>query len=298
MLRLAACLFTSLMVSLACGGERSSAPATSQDAAPTKEAPAGGAAQPKDTTTGLTGAVSEEAFKKLHELTGEAAPPAKGETIDLAGSKAYLSLPEGDGPFPGVIVIHEWWGLNEHMKHWSDRLAASGYAALAVDLYGGKIATTSDDAMAYMKAVDEAAATKIMAAAHAFLAEDARVKAPRRGVIGWCFGGAWSLKTAIALPDLDAAVIYYGRLETDPAKLQSIKAPLLGIFGTQDQGIPPSSVEAFKNGLDEAGKSAEIFSFDAQHAFANPSSGRYDHTHAAAAWEHTSRFLAKHLGGG
>lgn len=285
----------SLVLLVACGGAQSTAPPKPVGEAPAIEPAA--PPKPVDTTTGLTGAVSEDEFKKLHELTGEAAPPAKGETIELAGSKAYLSLPEGDGPFPGVIVIHEWWGLNDNIRHWSDRLAASGYAALAVDLYGGRVATTPDDAMAYMKSVDEAAGAKVVAAAHAFLADDPRVKAPKRGVIGWCFGGAWSLKSAIALPDLDAAVIYYGRLETDPQKLAPIRAPILGIFGTRDKGIPPSSVKAFDEALKQAGKQAKLHSFDANHAFANPSSARYDHENAAKAWAETSTFLAEHLKG-
>jgi len=134
-------------------------------------------------------------------------------------------LPEGaTAPLPAVIVIHEWWGLNDHVRHWADRLAADGYAALAVDLYGGKVATTPDEAMAAMKSVDEAKAKakSMLAAAHRFLADDPRIDAKRRGVIGWCFGGAWSLQHAIAEADLDAAVIYYGRLSTEPAQLAKI----------------------------------------------------------------------------
>ena len=95
--------------------------------------------------TGLTGSISEEQFMALHDLTTEKAPAPKGEMIDLAGGRAYLSLPEkAQAPLPGIVVIHEWWGLNDHIKHWADRLAAEGYAALAVDLYGGKVATESE----------------------------------------------------------------------------------------------------------------------------------------------------------
>lgn len=192
-------------------------------------------------------------------------------------------------------MIHEWWGLNEHIRHWADRLAADGYAALAVDLYGGQVATTPDAAMNLMKSVDEAKARAVLAAAHRFMRDDPRIAAQRRGVIGWCFGGAWSLQHAIAEADLDAAVIYYGRLVTDPAALGKIHAPMLGVFADRDKGIPPAAVEAFAAAMAAAGKPIEIHHYDAEHAFANPSGAHYDTVAAADAWEHVRGFFAKHL---
>jgi len=245
---------------------------------------------------GLTGVLDEQSFAKLHELKGEAAPEPRGEMIEIAGAKAYLSLPEGSSaPLPAVLVIHEWWGLNGHIKHWADRLAADGYAALAVDLYDGKLATTPEDAMTYMKEVDEKRAAQILDAAHAFLAEDPRVTASKRGVVGWCFGGGWSLQHAIAQPDLDAAVIYYGRLVTEPETLAKIEAPLLGVFGNEDEGIPPESVESFAAALKKVGKDLELHQYDANHAFANPSGARYDQDAAADAWKHVRAFFEEHL---
>ncbi|MEZ5964400.1 MAG: dienelactone hydrolase family protein [Planctomycetota bacterium] len=245
---------------------------------------------------GWTGVLSEDEFRKLHELKGEHAPPARGEMVEFAGQRGYLTLPDGmRAPLPALVVIHEWWGLNEHVKHWADRLAADGYAALAVDLYGGKVATTAEEASATMRAVDEAAAEKTLLAAHAFLHDDPRVQASKRGCIGWCFGGGWSLRLAMAAPDLDAAVIYYGRLETDPTKLAAIRAPLLGVFGNRDRGIPKESVDAFAAAMKTAGRTATILRYDADHAFANPSGARYDATAAAAAWQEVRRFLADHL---
>jgi carboxymethylenebutenolidase len=196
-----------------------------------------------------------------------------------------------------VIVIHEWWGLNEHIQHWTDRLAEDGYAALAVDLYGGKVARTPDEAMAAMKAVDDAAALKALRAAHRFLETDARVKAPRTASIGWCFGGAWSLQLALNEPALDAAVIYYGRLVTDPQKLKAIQGPVLGVFGNKDEGIPPKAVDEFDKALHEAGVAHTILRYDAQHAFANPSGARYDQKAADEAWRHVRAFLAGRLKG-
>ncbi|MGK4002189.1 dienelactone hydrolase family protein [Sorangium sp. So ce1036] len=291
--RLAA--LASLFLATACS-------ATSTSPAPRAEPPPGAAAPapaPSAATDSPTGLLSEQDFKALHELRPDKAPPARGQTLDLAGSRAYLSLPAGaKAPIPGVVVIHEWWGLNEHIQHWADRLAEDGYAALAVDLYGGKVATTRDDAMAAMKSVDEARGLEIVRAAHRFLSTDARVSAPRTGSIGWCFGGAWSLKLALNEPELDAAVIYYGHLVTDPAALKAIRAPVLGIFANRDEGIPPQVVDEFDKALQEAGVEHEILRYDAQHAFANPSGARYDTESAADAWEHVRKFLAARLKGG
>jgi carboxymethylenebutenolidase len=290
MKRATACVIAWLLVG--CNGPTAPAPPGAAPASSVSPADADGSATPH------TGAVSEEEFKRLHELTGEAAPAPRGETIDLAGGKAYLSLPEGetpDGGWPAVLVIHEWWGLGGHIRHFADRLAAEGYAALAVDLYGGKVATTPDEAMQLVKSVDEARAKEILAAGHRFLGEDARVSASKRGVIGWCFGGGWSLQHAIATPDLDAAVIYYGRLVDDEQQLAKIRADVLAIFGNEDESIPPEAVDRFEAAMKQAGRSITVQRYDANHAFANPSSARYDQSAAGDAWEHTRKFFAEHL---
>jgi carboxymethylenebutenolidase len=261
----------------------------------TTSPPSDGAAK-ETPPMGNTGVLDEESFKALHELRDDRSPPPRGIEIELAGSRAYLSLPENSSPpLPAVVVIHEWWGKNDHIRHWTDRLAADGYAALAVDLYGGKTADDAGKANELMKAVDPARAQEILSAAHRFLAEDPRIAAKRRGVIGWCFGGGWSLQHAIATPDLDAAVIYYGRLVTDPAELGKIHAPLLGVFGNKDKGIPPESVAEFAAALKGAGKTIELHQYDAEHGFANPSGARYDEKSAGDAWEHVRAFLRKHL---
>ncbi|WP_437777306.1 dienelactone hydrolase family protein [Sorangium sp. So ce1097] len=287
-------LAASLALAVATAACAASSPAPRAEpppAAPPAPAPSSAADSP-------TGLLSEEDFKALHQLRSDKAPPARGQSVEVAGTQAYLSLPkDAKPPIPGVVVIHEWWGLNEHIKHWTDRLAEDGYAALAVDLYGGKVATTPDDAMTAMKAVDAARGIETVRAAHRFLTTDARVSAPRTGSIGWCFGGAWSLRLAMNEPELDAAVIYYGRLVTDPAKLQAIKAPVLGVFGDRDEGIPPQVVNEFDKALHEAGVEHEVLRYDADHAFANPSGERYDTKAAADAWEKVRRFLAAKLKG-
>jgi carboxymethylenebutenolidase len=246
---------------------------------------------------GDTGVLSEEEFAKLHTLKPEEAPPAKGTMVELAeGSKAYLALPDGWKPGgPALLVIHEWWGLNSHIKHWADRFTATGRAALAVDLYGGRTATDAQQAGALMRAVDEKKAVATLLAGHAFLKDDARVKAGRRASIGWCFGGGMSLQLALHAPDLDAAVMYYGRPVTDVEALKQIKAPLLGIFGERDRAFPPQMIADFDKALTGAGVTHAIHRFDADHAFANPSGGRYDPKSAAAAWDEVRAFLDERL---
>jgi carboxymethylenebutenolidase len=238
-----------------------------------------------------TGSLTEAQFKALHQLA-EAPNPGRGQWIDLGGTRAYLSLPEGaKAPLPAIVVIHEWWGLNRNIELWTDRIAAEGWAALAVDLYGGKVAHTPDEAMAAMKTVDDAAAAKVIDAAFDFLSHDPRVSARKKAVIGWCFGGGWSLQTALAHPELDGAVIYYGMLDPDPAHLAKIHGRVLGIFGNKDEHITPDKVDAFEKGLTAAHVPAEIHRYDAPHAFANPSNPVYDEASAGDAWEHVKAFL-------
>lgn len=243
--------------------------------------------------------VDEKAFAALHSLKSEQAPKPTGTVVELAGEKHYLALPKtGAAPFPAVLVIHEWWGLNDHVKHWCDRLAGEGYAALAVDLYRGKVATTAADAQAAMKAVDAERALATLRAAFDWLGTDGRVKATKRGCVGWCFGGAWSLQLAIAEPKLDACVLYYGRLVEDPEQLAKIAAPVLGVFGTRDQSIPEARVAAFETAMQKAGKDVKVLRYDAEHAFANPSGAKYDERNAAAAWAEVRTFLQAKLVGG
>lgn len=237
-----------------------------------------------------TGPLTEEAFKAMHEAPTAGPAVRKGASIDLGGTRAYLSLPAGPGPHPGIVVIHEWWGLNPNIEHWADRLASAGWAAIAVDLYG-KVATTPDEAMAIMKAVDETKAAATISAALELLASEPRIKAPKRAVIGWCFGGGWSLRTALAHPELDGAIMYYGQLELDPKKLAAIKARVLGVFGNRDKGIPPDRVNEFGASLAQANVDATIKRYDADHAFANPSNPKYDEVAASDAWSNVLAFL-------
>jgi len=215
-------------------------------------------------------------------------------TVDGRPVTGYLTRPAAaEGPLPALIVIHEWWGLNDNIRAMTRRLAGEGYLALAVDLYGGQAAADSDAAFKLMTAANErpAAAEDNLRQAYAYLADQRG--APAVASIGWCFGGGWSLGTALLLPDrLDAAVIYYGHLVTDPQRLATLEMPILGLFGEQDQGIPLESVRAFEGALRGLGKEATIIVYPgADHAFANPSGRNYQPEAAEKAWLETVAFL-------
>jgi carboxymethylenebutenolidase len=244
----------------------------------------------------MVGALSEEEFLALHQPPTSGAPPRRGQMIEIAGSRAYLSLPVGlEAPMPGIVVIHEWWGLNESTMYWADRLAAEGMAAVAVDLYGGVVARTVEEASRAMGSVDRKRSMEILLAAHRFLKEDPRIQAPRRACIGWSFGGGETLRLALAARDLDAAVVYYGNPITNPVELAPMNAKLLAIFGSHDKRIPPEQIAAFERGLTASGKDFKIRIYPAEHFFANPSSAFYDEARAAEAWREVRAFLKENL---
>jgi carboxymethylenebutenolidase len=208
-----------------------------------------------------------------------------------------LYTPTGKGPFPAIIVIHEWWGLNDWVKEQASKLADQGYVALAVDLYRGKVADTPDLAHELMRGVPEDRASRDLHAAFDFLASQPNVKKDRIGSIGWCMGGGYSLDVALVEPTLAANVINYGHLASDPVELKKINAPILGNFGGQDRGIPPEDVRKFQQTLQQLGKKVDIKIYpDAGHAFENPNNKQgYRADDAADAWKRTIDFLAANL---
>ncbi len=211
--------------------------------------------------------------------------------------KGILYTPDGKGPFPGIVVIHEFWGLNDWVKEQAAKLAGEGYAALAIDLYRGKVATTPDEAHEIMRGVPEDRAKRDLEAAFQFLASQPNVKKDRIGAIGWCMGGGYALDLALEEPKLAADVINYGHLATDPAAISKINAPILGLFGALDRGITPDDVKAFGAALDKASKKIEVTIYpDAGHAFENPNNkDGYRAADAADAWNKTVNFLASTL---
>jgi carboxymethylenebutenolidase len=211
--------------------------------------------------------------------------------------QGVLYTPAGKGPFPAIIVIHEYWGLNDWVKDQAAKLADEGYEALAIDLYRGKVATTADMAHELMRGVPEDRAKRDLHAAFEFLQAQPNVKKDRIGAIGWCMGGGYALDVALQEPTLAADVINYGRLATDSDTLKKINAPILGSFGGQDRGITPDDVHKFEAGMKQLGKKVDIKIYDdAGHAFENPNNkDGYRPADAADAWKRTVAFLADNL---
>jgi carboxymethylenebutenolidase len=211
--------------------------------------------------------------------------------------QGVLYTPAGNGPFPALIVIHEWWGLNDWVKEQASKLADQGYVALAVNLYRGKVASSPDVAHELSPGLPEDRAKRDLHAAVEFLKSQPNVRKDRIGSIGWCMGGGYSLDVALQEPDLAAAVINYGHLATDTDALKKINAPILGSFGAQDHGITPDDVHKFEQAMKQLGKKVDIKIYDdAGHAFENPDNKTgYRAADAADAWQRTVAFLAATL---
>jgi carboxymethylenebutenolidase len=211
--------------------------------------------------------------------------------------QGVLYTPAGKGPFPAVIVIHEWWGLNDWMKEQASKLADQGYEALAIDLYRGKVATTPDEAHEIMRGVPEDRAKRDLKAAFDYLAAQSSVKKDRIGAIGWCMGGGYSLDVALDEPTLAADVVNYGHLATDADAIGKIHAPILGLFGAQDHGISPDDVHKFEAAMKKAGKQIDVKIYDdAGHGFENPNNkDGYRAADTADAGKRIADFLAQNL---
>ena len=210
---------------------------------------------------------------------------------------SYLALPQGGGKHPAIIVIHEWWGLNDWVKEQAQKYAGQGYVALAVDLYRGRTGTTPDEAHILMRGLPDDRGLRDLEAAFAYLASRPDADAKKIGSIGWCMGGGWSIKLAEDQPKLAAFAVNYGSLPTDPAIIAKIQAPMLGNFGADDKGIPPESVHAFEGAMKSAGKNVDIKIYDgAGHAFQNPNNkAGYRPEATADSDKRIDAFFAKYL---
>ena len=208
-----------------------------------------------------------------------------------------LYQPAGKGRFPAIVVIHEWWGLNDWVKEQASKLAEQGYVTLAVDLYRGKVAATPDEAHELSRGLPHDRANRDLLAATDYLRSLKNVDPERVGSIGWCMGGGYSLDLALEDPRLAATVINYGHLVTSVDSMKKIHASILGIFGGQDRGIPVADVRSFEQEMKQLGKSIEIVIFpDAGHAFENPNNKTgYRAEDAADAWAKTVAFLQSTL---
>lgn len=234
-------------------------------------------------------------------LVAASAFAAEGKPISYKSGdetvQAILYTPAGKGTFSGLVVVHEYWGLNDWVKEQASKLADQGYVSLAIDLYRGKVATSPDMAHELMRGVPEDRAKRDLHAAVEFLNSQPKVKKDRLGAIGWCMGGGYALDVALQESDLAAAVINYGHLATDPEALKKINASILGLFGGQDHGITPDDVHKFEQQMKQLGKKIEIKIYDdAGHAFENPNNkDGYRPADAADAWRRTLDFLGQTL---
>ena len=221
------------------------------------------------------------------------------------GAKGYLVFPvrqeNNASKLPAVIMIHEWWGLNNHIKDMANLLAKEGYVVLAADLYNGKVAADPNEAgnlVQSVRANQENAITNLKAGVK-YVSSLPIVDKSKIASIGWCFGGGQSLQLALNSQDqpLAATILYYGTpLVIEKSELSKIKWPVLGIFGDKDQAIPLKQINQFKAALDEIGITNEIHIYPGiGHAFANPSGDNYAPKETQDAWEKTLSFLKRYV---
>ena len=223
--------------------------------------------------------------------------PITAERTTVGDAPGYLARPTDDGTYPAVVMIHEWWGLNENIERMAAILAGHGYVVFAVDLYDGEVATESEAAARLSGQVREnpdAAVATMSGAVEGLRGMSGTTD--RVASLGWCFGGGQSLQLSLSDADLDATVIYYGTLATDEATLRQIDGPVLGIFGSEDQVVPIADVRAFDGTLGDLGVEREIHVYEgAGHAFANPSGESFRPEDTRDAWAKTLDFLDRAL---
>jgi carboxymethylenebutenolidase len=237
------------------------------------------------------------AFGLIAAVLVTRAQTPKTQSVEFPSGKeqasGFLVVPDKPGQYPGLIVVHEWWGLNDWVKEQSEKLAEQGYVVLAVDLYRGKTAADPSEAHELMRGLPQDRAIRDMQAAYDYLAARKDVKPGRIASIGWCMGGGLALQLAIHQPRLAAVVVNYGALPTDPNDIQQIGAAVLGNFGADDKGITPADVQAFEKTMKGLNRRIDVKVYPgAGHAFENPNNtSGYRPEAAADAWKRTLAFL-------
>ena len=206
-----------------------------------------------------------------------------------------LEEPAGTGKAPCVVLIQEWWGINDHIRSLVTRLAGEGFVALAPDLYAGKVAKDAGEAGQMMQALDKDAAIDDIEAAAGFLAAHAR-SGGRIGVIGFCMGGMLTFRAAERISDFACAVPFYGVPPVDDYNVAKVRAPIQAHFSRTDQWAKPEFAEAIARNLTARGGSMELHLYDAEHAFVNDTRPEvYSPDNAKLAWDRAMKFLHTHL---
>lgn len=212
--------------------------------------------------------------------------------------RGYSAEPEQGSKAPGVVVLQEWWGLNDQIKGVADRLAKAGYRALVPDLYRGKVALEAKEAEHLMKGLNfgDAAGQDVRGASQYL-----KQSSPKVAVMGYCMGGALTILSAVFVKEADAAVCWYGVPPLEYVDANAIKIPILGHFATEDQAFPRSQVEGLEKKLKEAKIQHEFHWYNAKHAFANENNKppnsfiEYNAQAAELAWKRTMDFLKSRL---
>jgi len=233
---------------------------------------------------------------QLEDSTTEAMVNLDGSFVDYGGYNGFLALPDGAGPFPAVLLIHEWWGLNDNIKSLAVDYAREGYVALAVDLYDGEVTAESSQARVLATGVRnnmDSAFSNLRAGVSYLKARDD--VNDQLASIGWCFGGGWSYEMAKNDLGVDASVIYYGRFNPED-DLSRMRATILGHFGEEDTSILVDDVNALEVKLNTLSGDHQVFIYpNAGHAFANEGGSRYHEPSAQEAWDRTLEFLSREL---
>lgn len=260
---------------------------------------------------GLVGGASDTSATNVSKLSSTV---NMGNTVNLQNktveyfpdSQGYLVYPVSSNDtvgkkLPAVVMIHEWWGLNENIKNMANLLAKQGFVVLAADLYKGEVANNPERAMELVQTVRNNQNNSInnLQSAVKYLSLLPNVDSSKIASLGWCFGGGQSLQLALNSQDhpLAATILYYGTpLVTDKALLSKIKWPVLGIFGDKDQSIPIEEIKQFGNSLNQSGITNNIHIYKGVgHAFANPSGDNYAPKETEDAWQKTLSFLKKYV---
>jgi carboxymethylenebutenolidase len=241
-------------------------------------------------------------FAAVVILAGPArAQGVKTDTVTFPAGKAtvpgFVAAPEKSGRYPGIIVVHDWWGLTDWVKQQTQNLAAQGFVVLAVDLYGGKLPADAAEAGQLGQSVSSDSAVLKLMAGLVYLATRSDVERDRIGAVGWAMGGGYALRLAMHVPQIAACVDNYGEVPTDPNEMQLIGAAVLGNFGSDDHGVTPVDVQGFEKTMKNLNRRVDLKIYDgAGHSFENPNDrDAYRPDAAADAWNRTVAFLDKSL---
>jgi carboxymethylenebutenolidase len=250
--------------------------------------------------SGMKQFTGDSSFKEAHKApnpidsTGLMGKMIEFGTKDGKTASAYLVKALSGESKDYLLVFHEWWGLNNQIKHEADKYASDlgKVNVLAVDLYDGRVTRSPDSAQKFVQAADDDRIEKIIMGAINYMGSDARYAS-----LGWCFGGGWSLQSGIMHPAQDVGIVmYYGMPEKDIEQIKKINAPVIGFFGTRDKFINPQVVQEFAAKMKQLHKPFEYKEYDAVHAFANPSNPDYNKEATADARKLTLDFLRKQFG--